>query len=545
MPEAWPNTQLSRLIEISRHASLKQSACGLVSTIPNSRFLYNADSPETHDQRNARTSLPNRHQAHGSFALHPVIRHLLILFLCLCNLIAPQVYAAWKEPETLVSQVKTLQIKFNIPALAIVLMDKNQVLYSNTFAHPATQRSVSVHTPFRVGSITKTFTALTLLRLADAGKIELDKPVKALLPPGSYVNSWESQSPLKAIHLLEHTSGLSDLSAQEFNSNAVLSLRQAMAVNPTARTTHWPPGTRHSYSNVNPGLSSLLIEQASGGSFETAATQLLRDMGMPGAGFSEADAPDLPGGFKADGISPIPYWNMSFRAFGALNVSAEEMQAFLYFLLNKGKTRNGKTLLASTYFEQLFKPRTSLAAQAGLTLGYGAGLYGWIKNGQVLYGHGGDADGYLSRYGIHRESGRGYFVVINTDNPKALGELRTLIENALTQGLEGKLSKTTILAAAIAEQYTGTYYPSTTRFGVQQWLAGEKEHAQLRLQNGALVFLHRGRRTKLIPTGKHLFRRADDPIASIAIIKGHDDKLYLQGELGEFVRTNGVAGQDR
>jgi len=180
------------------------------------------------------------------------------------------------------------------------------------------------------------------------------------LPPGSFSNRWSAHTPVKIIHLLEHTSGLSDLSGQEFDSNAVLSLTQAMAVNPDNRQTHWPPGTRHSYSNVNPGLSSLLVEQVTGQSFEAFATRLLRDIGMPSAGFTQADAPKLPGGFKADGVSVIPYWNMSFRAFGALNVSAKDMQAFLFLLLNDGQTPEGIKILRSDTFEQLFtSPLTS------------------------------------------------------------------------------------------------------------------------------------------------------------------------------------------
>jgi len=459
---------------------------------------------------------------------------LLTGMLLLFPGLSTNLYANWDEPDKLVNAIKNLQEKHNIPALAIVLMDKNEVLYSNVFSRT---KRLSIGSPFRVGSITKTFTALTLLRLADRGQISMDKPLKGLLPLNSYSNQWSAQAPLKAIHLLEHTSGLSDLSAQEFSSNAVLSLAQAMAVNPDSRKTYWPPGTRHSYSNVNPGLSSLLIEQATGQSFEAVATRLLRDMGMPSAGFTQADAPNLPGGFKADGVSTIPYWNMSFRAYGALNISAAEMQAFLFFLLNNGRTCQGTKILRSVTFEQLFSPRTSLASQAGLTIGYGAGLYGWIKNGHVLHGHGGDADGYLSRYGIHRESGRGYFVVINIDNPKAIGQLRSLIENALTLNLEAhqveqaKLNKTTL------EQYSGTYYPSTTRFGVQQWLAGKKDSARISVKNGQLLFSYRGRKSILVPLGNHLFRRGNDPVATIAIVNGSDNKLYLQGELGEFVRT--------
>jgi len=444
-------------------------------------------------------------------------------------------HADWNNPVTLLTEVEAIRIKHNIPALAIVLMDKNRVISSQVLAK---NKTLSIDTPFRVGSITKTFTALTLLRLADAGKISLLDPVKNSLPAGTYRNRWDDHAPLKAIHLLEHTSGLADLSTREFNSNAVLSLTQAMAANPHNREMHWPPGTRHSYSNVNPGLISLLIEQTTGQSFETLALRLLGDLGMPSAGFTQAHVPDLPGGFKADGISALPYWNMSFRAFGALNTSAAEMQEFLFFLLNEGKTRKGVRLLRPATFEQLFTPTSSLAARNGLKIGYAAGLYGWIQNGQILHGHGGDADGYLSRYGLHRESGRGYFIVINTDNPKAIAQLRKRIESALTSDLETRQIAQIDIEETILTQYSGNYYPSTTRFGVQQWLEGQKASARVTVQNGQLVFSYRGRRTRLVPLGNHLFRRINDPIATVAIVIGKDNKLYLQGELGEFVRTS-------
>ena len=459
----------------------------------------------------------------------------LSAIVTLCSGFSTSLYADWNEPRKLVAELRDIQEKYDIPALALVLMDNNGVLFSNVFAR---NKTVTINTRFRVGSITKTFTALTLLKLAEADKVSLVEPLKSLLPAGSYNNQWGRQAPLKALHLLEHTSGLSDLSALEFDSNVELSLTQALALNPDNRQTHWPPGTRHSYSNVNPGLSSLLIEQISGQSFEALATRLLRDMGMPSAGFTKADAPDLPGGFKADGVSVIPYWNMSFRAFGALNVSAAEMQEFLFFLLNNGQTREDTKLLNSTTFEQLFTPRTSLAARAGLTIGYGAGLYSWIKNGQILYGHGGDADGYLSRYGIQRESGRGYFVVINTDNPKAIAQLRNRIEKALTEDLEVSKGEQIKLDARTLAQYRGTFYPSTARFGIQQWLDGKRESARVHVRDDQLVFSYRGRISALVPMGNHLFRRRDDPVATIAFVEASDNKLYLQGELGEFVRTS-------
>ena len=286
-------------------------------------------------------------------------------------------------------------------------------------------------TPFRWGSISKSFTALGALSLVERGELALDTPVRTYLPDGVYANKWFPGRPLRLEHLLALTSGLGDLSGTEFNDNTPLPLTEALGRH--VRPLLWPPGLQHSYSNVPPGLTAGVIEQVSHQKFEAfMRKRVLAPLAMTQASFKPVGG--LPGGFRADGRTEIPYWHVTFPAFGALNASLEEMANFLEMLLNRGKL-GGRTVFAPATVAAMLTPLGSLGAAAGLDVGYGAGAYGWVTNGHLFRGHGGDADGYRSRYGILPDAGRGYLIAINTDNPKLLRSLQARVEAALTRDL--------------------------------------------------------------------------------------------------------------
>ncbi|MFN0299591.1 MAG: serine hydrolase domain-containing protein, partial [Burkholderiales bacterium] len=78
-----------------------------------------------------------------------------------------------------------------------------------------TARSVTHETPFRIGSITKSFTALAVMQLVEAGKVELDAPVRRYLP-WLRVADEASSTQMTARHLLNQTSGLSTLAGDAF-----------------------------------------------------------------------------------------------------------------------------------------------------------------------------------------------------------------------------------------------------------------------------------------------------------------------------------------
>lgn len=420
----------------------------------------------------------------------------------------------------------------SVPAMGLVIMDDYRPAVVQTFGE-----NVTTATPFRWGSISKTFTALGLLRLVEQQRVELDDLLQDHVPQGVFANAWSTNHPVLLKHLLELTAGFSDLSGSEFNQNQPMSLKQALALNPTSRVTHWPPGLQHNYSNLTPGLTSVVIEHVSGVAFEEFMDQqVLGPLSMPNASF--LPLANLPGGFKADGRTEIPYWQMTFRAFGALNASVREMSRFLSALLNDGVLDDNQVLDQQTLLS-LYRPQTSLGVAAGLEVAYAAGMYAWVSKSHVFYGHGGDADGYRSRYGLLPDSGRGYLIVINTDNPRLLRSLQRRIESELTLDLDKPIPHPAVwVSSETLASYTGVYYPAAARFGVSRWQSGELDTIEISLRADELLYTRGRRQVTLIPLGDDRFRRENDPVTTVVFVRDANGAMFIQGELGNFAKID-------
>jgi CubicO group peptidase (beta-lactamase class C family) len=421
-----------------------------------------------------------------------------------------------------------------VPVLVLAILDHSEpVLVSTSTRHSGA--GFDRNSPFRWGSISKTVTALVLMESARRHGVELDTPVRELLEPLPYRNPWASGQPVRLAHLLELSAGLPELTAEEFDDNTPLPLDAALARGAHRRVLLWPPGLQHSYSNVPPGISAAVVEELTDAAFEQAAQRLVFDpLGMAPASFEQI--PGLPGGYRADGSTRIPYWHMTFPAFGAMNASPAAMTRLLAALLNQGRL-DGEQALAAESVARLFRMQASLGARHGLEVGYGAGVYGWVRDGHLFQGHGGDADGYRSRFGLLTQAGRGYLLGINVDDPALLRRMQRLTERALTADLDPPVPPEEItLPPTVLARYAGAYYPSSTRFGVDRWQAGEARRAHILIEAGGLVFQRGDRRQRLIPVAVDRFRRPGDPAVSV-IFAEQDDVLYLQGELGNYARA--------
>lgn len=419
-----------------------------------------------------------------------------------------------------------LRTEYNIPVLGYSLFDERQ---------PAEIILLGAHEniSMRWGSNTKTITAITLLQLSNAGLVDLDAPLSNYVDAKHWNNPWRKSNPVRVIHLLELTAGFTDLSSVEFNYNQPIKLSDALALAPEHRTTRWPPGLQHSYSNLAPGLSQLLIETVSNLSYRAAVKKYaLQPLGMNSTNFSAAA--DLPGGFKADGVTPIAYWHMTFPAFGAMNAPVADITRLAQSLLTRGQTLGNKAT------DHLLVARSSAGARSGLPFDYASGFYPRIRSGLVWHGHGGDADGYRSRVAILPEQKRGYVVVINTDNPAALRRIERRLEEYISHQLpKPKEPEPFLLKINALKHFTGHYYPASARFGLTRWMAGQAIGAEIALhEDGTTLTFTRGEsRTKLIPVTENTFRRPKDPVATLVFVK-QGGQQYLQGELGNFFNTD-------
>jgi len=443
--------------------------------------------------------------------------------------------------EQLIADLDTLRAEHQVAGFALTVVTGKHGLQSGTagVADRDSGRPVTADTLFRIGSITKTFNALAVLLLVEQGRLDLDTPVRKIAADAPLENPWADTHPVRIAHLLEHSSGLLDITREEFDHNLPFpTLEAAFAWRPQARVVQWPPGLHHVYSNANAGLAGLVIERVSGQDYERFITErLLRPLGMDTASLvdDEATRERLATGYDTDGISPIPYWHMIFPPLGAINATPREMGALLELFLRRGKIGNVRLLDAES-IARMERPATTLAARNGLAYGYGPGLDQSLHKGFIWFGHGGDGDGYLSRFGYNRAADAGYFLTINTFKQDALNEMRDRVQEHLTQDLSARQATPASIEADTLRPLTGTYVAVTRRFDWQTLADLDADRLKITIEDGALYTRTANGRRLLIPVDAHHFRRESQPLATIAIME-QDGDLYLQGDFGNYRRV--------
>jgi len=292
------------------------------------------------------------------------------------------------------------------------------------------------------------------------------------------------------------------------------------------------------YSNANAGLVGLVIERVSGQRYQRfIRDRLLGPMGMRTASLSddELTRKQLATGYDTDGRTPIPYWHMIFPPLGAINATPREMAALLELFLRYGQIGDTRLLKAAS-IRRMERPATTLGARHGLTFGYGAGLDQSLRNGSLWHGHTGDGDGYLSYFGYNREARAGYFLTINALKHDALAAMRGRVEDALIGGRPSLTPPKAEIDAETLRPLVGTYVAVTRRFAWQDPAQLDDDRLQVVLEDGALCTRSGKGRRRLIAVDTHLFRREEQPLATIAIVP-YDGELYLQAEFGNYRRV--------
>ncbi len=164
--------------------------------------------------------------------------------------------------------VTTMYRDLRLPGLALAIVQDGQVIYQRGFGRADTSgRAVTPQTPFIIGSATKSFTALAIMQLVEAGKIDLDAPVQRYLPWFRVADLTASAS-ITVRHLLSHTSGISRYVGRvQFASNGNATADQRVRELAAVDLTH-PPGEVFQYSNSNYVVLGLLIQVVSGQSYQ-------------------------------------------------------------------------------------------------------------------------------------------------------------------------------------------------------------------------------------------------------------------------------------
>jgi CubicO group peptidase (beta-lactamase class C family) len=304
----------------------------------------------------------------------------------------PAVVAAHVEP--LVARA----VRPDDPGVAVLVLADGRRAYAagHGMADLENGLPITPQTPFDLASVSKQFTALAVLRLADRGLVDLDGPAEAWLPG---LPTAPGHRPLGVSDLLWHTSGLPDyldLVPQERlpgMSNADL---PALLL---GRALDFAPGTRHEYVNTNYALLPLLVERSSGVPFARfLREELFAPLGMTTTAVLEdpARAPAE----RACGYQRGRWrWRLceclcTIAGDGGLWSNLDDLERWLVALLD-----NRAALLRPATWARMFTPGKF---EDGEEFPYGFGVRVQTYRGWPVWGHGGNWTGfshYLGRYG--------------------------------------------------------------------------------------------------------------------------------------------------
>lgn len=276
--------------------------------------------------------------------------------------------------------------RFSIPGAALAVVEGDQIVHQRGFgyARPGGE-TPSPETPFFIGSLTKSFTALAIMQLVEAGKVELDAPVQRYLPWFRLADA-QASAQISVRHLLHQTSGLpvlpgmSDLGELDPHPGATERQVRALSTLKLAR----PVGAKFEYSNSNYNILGLVVEAASGESYSAyIQKQIFEPLEMMRSFSSKAAAQQngLAVGHRYWFGIPVAAPDLQIPGgslpSGQLISSATDLAHYLIAQLNAGRYRE-KQLLSGPGIAELHRPVAAI-----LEMGQSIGHYamGWISQG--------------------------------------------------------------------------------------------------------------------------------------------------------------------
>jgi CubicO group peptidase (beta-lactamase class C family) len=317
--------------------------------------------------------------------------------------------------------------RLKIPGAALAIIEGGEIVHLRGFGHCVSRprpggAAPSPQTPFFIGSLTKSFTALAVMQLVEVGKIELEVPVQRYLP-WFRVADPQVSAQMTVRHLLNQTSGLptlpGEVSLADFDDRPDATERQVRAL-ATLEITR-PVGAKCEYSNLNYNVLGLIVEATSGESYaEYVQTHILDPLDMRHSYTSKAAA-------KQDGLAmghrhwfslPFPARNLPVPLgslpSGQLISCAEDMAHYLIAHLNGGCYGDVQVLSASG-IDELHRGVAEYVA-GGVSAGrYGMGWFEIDVNGTKTYSHAGNVPDFSAFMALVPKQKKGLVVLFNAD----------------------------------------------------------------------------------------------------------------------------------
>jgi CubicO group peptidase (beta-lactamase class C family) len=363
-----------------------------------------------------------------SYRLNPSV--LRFVFLAFLFGAASSAFAAFDNTR-LEAVAEEGMAQWHVPGLALAVVSKDAVELQRGFGRTALigGQPVDEHTLFAIASTTKAMVVSSILMLVDEKKLSLDDPVIKYLPELHFSDPMLTEQ-LMVRDLLAHRTGLPSTDMWTFFQGMTLEQQIAQLRNvPAAAALR----TRLIYQNTMFELAGLIIERVSGKPWnEFVKLRLWQPIGMRET-FASRGSID-PGHARVtpylylDNKLSVADWDIDADvadAAGSVWSSIHDMSLWAQFLLRGGVTAEGKQLISTPSFEEMFTPQ-QLSSPAdfypttALTKphwrSYGLAWFQQDFQGRMINFHTGSLGGLIAMIGLDRDNDRAVIVLGNRDH---------------------------------------------------------------------------------------------------------------------------------
>ena len=309
----------------------------------------------------------------------------------------------------------------NIPGASLAVVEGDTITYHRGYglARPGGETS-GPQTPFFIGSLTKSFTALAVMQLVERGLVELDAPVQRYLP-WFRVADPEASAAMTVHHLLNQTSGLPTMAGELIlaEDDSPDALERGVRGLATLKVTR-PPGSTFQYCNLNYNILGLIVEVTTGESYaDYVKHYILEPLGMSHTYTSKAVAQGdgLALGHRQWFSNPVPAPDLPIPGgslpSGQLISCAEDMAHYLIAHLNGGRYGDAR-ILSGAGIDEMHRGAVDWLVGDTSMGRYGMGWVECDMDHTKTFSHAGNVPDFVAFMAIVPEQQRGLVLLFNS-----------------------------------------------------------------------------------------------------------------------------------
>ncbi len=359
--------------------------------------------------------------------------------------------------EAVDSMVAAEYAKDSVGSLTVGVVSGAALAWTTThgFADMSTRRLANRQSVYRIGSITKPFTAVMLLQLVAAGKVQLSDPVARYLPEVQRLtNAPKEAAPFTFLQLATMTAGLAREpdDAGDFWSGPV-SAWEAKLLAALAHTHYISaPGTEFSYSNIGYAILGAALARAADQPYVTwERTHVLEPLGMQHTRFEldSSIAGDLALGYEMRGDRTLDAETAQKEARtgrgykvpnGAIFTTVDDLARFVSFELGRAP----ESVLPHALLDEAFGG--FVASSSSLQSGYGLGFMAMRRGDFTYVGHSGSVAGYRAAMYYNRTRQLGVIVMRNVvgdrqDTDRLAVDILVRLGSAIGAGIQADIDR--------------------------------------------------------------------------------------------------------